>query len=170
MDGGRDIRAWSRSGDVPVSNYLRVWVPTNRTDSKGRYTHVDGWNEILSAFTTSRVIGNRRMRQNIRHVATYTTLAMHNQKWPAMGDKSTAVPCVVRLTFVERDHRRDVGNIHGGAKYALDALTSRHKYGVGAIYDDSQKWLPEVRYRITTVGTDYLEPGILIEVAKKKGE
>ena len=79
-------------------------------------------------------------------------------------DKANAVPCKVTLTFVERDHRRDVGNIHGGAKYALDGLTTRHEYGAGAIYDDSQSWLPEVEYRIAYVSERFTEPGIQIDI------
>ena len=57
-----------------------------------------------------------------------------------------------------------MGNIHGGAKYALDALTMRHKFGAGAIYDDSQRWLPAVEYRIECVGKQFREPGLKIEV------
>lgn len=154
--------------DQNRTDYLRVWVPTNRTDSKGRFTHMDGWNELLHAYETSRPIGNRRMRQNIRYVASFVALAMKLQRWAPMRDKTTATPCIVRLTFVERDRRRDVGNIHGGAKYALDALTARHEHGAAAIYDDSQRWLPDVRYRIATTGPEYKEPGLLIEIARKR--
>ena len=142
---------------------LEIWVPTNRTDEYGRYTHMDGWNEILSAFATSRNVGSRLMRDNVRHVATWTSIAMRRYAWQVVTKRS-AVPCNVTLTFVERDHRRDVGNIHGGAKYALDALTKRHKFGAGAIYDDSQRWLPTVEYRIECVGEQFVEPGLKIEV------
>jgi hypothetical protein len=142
---------------------LSIWVPTNRTDRHGRYTHMDGWNEIKHALETNRNIGSKLIREDVQHVAMWAKLAMRKQRWPQM-DKAHAVPCKVTLTFVERDHRRDVGNIHGGAKYALDGLTKRHEYGAGAIYDDSQVWLPEVEYRIAYVSERFTEPGIQIDI------
>ena len=142
---------------------LSIWVPTNRTDRHGRYTHMDGWNEIKHALETNRNIGSALIREDVQHVAMWAKLAMRKQRWPQM-DKANAVPCKVTLIFVERDHRRDVGNIHGGAKYALDGLTKRHEYGAGAIYDDSQVWLPAVEYRISYVGKGFDEPGIQIDI------
>lgn len=142
---------------------LHVWVPTNRVDAQCRYTHVDGWNELKKAYESNRNIGSSVMRENVKHVATHTRLAMMRQRWHPMT-RANAQPCKVTLTFVERDRRRDVGNIHGGAKYALDALTARHKFGAGAIYDDSTKWLPEIEYRIAYVGKEWDEPGIAITV------
>ena len=151
---------------------LHIWVPTNRRahlkgKARGTYqsvpTHMDGWNELKAALEKGRNFGARVFRTNVRHVAKWARLAMRDAGWPAM-DEQSAVPCVVDLTFVERDRRRDVGNVHGGAKYALDALTARHKYGAGAIYDDSQRWLPEVRYHIAYVGERYREPGLAITI------
>lgn len=142
---------------------LVIWVPTNRVDRFGRYTHMDGWNEIKSAFESSRAQGSKLIRQDVKHVATWARLAMHKARWKPMNGRN-AVPVMVTLTFVERDHRRDVGNIHGGAKYALDALTARHKYGAGAIYDDSQRWLPQVAYFIGYVGQGFSEPGLQIVI------
>ena len=142
---------------------LEIWVPTNRADKSMRWTHVDGWNELKSAFEVSRAVGATRIRQNVKHVARWTAIAMRSQGWPAMS-KESAVPCKVTLTFVEKDRRRDVGNIHGGAKYALDALTARHDHGASAIYDDSQRWLPEVVYQVAYVGDEFKEPGIQILV------
>lgn len=142
---------------------LSIWVPTNRTDRHGRYTHMDGWNEIKHALETNRNIGSKLIREDVQHVAMWARLAMRKQGWKRMSAES-AIPCKVRLTFVERDHRRDVGNVHGGAKYALDGLTARHKYGAGAIYDDSQVWLPEVEYRIAYVSERFSEPGIQIDI------
>lgn len=142
---------------------LRVWVPTNRVDERGRYTHVDGWNEIIEANRSGYRVGAIQERDNVQHVALWTRLAMQRQRWPVMT-KDRAVPCKVTITFVERDRRRDVGNVHGGSKYALDGITRRHKYGAGAIYDDSQRWLPEIDYRIAYVGDDHAEPGIEITI------
>ena len=148
---------------------LTVWVPTNRVDERGRYTHMDGWNEIKSAFEENRYHGSALIREDVQHVALWCGIAMRQQGWGPMP-KGEAVPCRVMLTFVERDRRRDVGNIHGGAKYALDALTSRHKYGASAIYDDSQRWLPEVEYRIAYVGERFREPGLLMVIEKLEEE
>lgn len=145
---------------------LLVWVPTNRVDKRGRYTHMDGWNELLDAYKAGREVGAARMRDDVQHVAMWVRIAMRQQGWQPMA-KGSAVPCRVSITFVERDRRRDVPNVHGGDKYALDALTSRHKFGASAIYDDSQRWLPEVEYHIAyaSESSGFLEPGmrILIE-------
>lgn len=142
---------------------LVIWVPTNRLDEHCKYTHMDGWNEIKGALESGRNIGAALIREDVQHVAMWARIAMRQQAWSPMT-KADAIPCRVTLTFVERDHRRDVGNIHGGAKYALDALTARHKYGTGAIYDDSQKWLPVVEYRIAYVGKGFSEPGMRITI------
>lgn len=128
---------------------LEVWVPTNRYDKDGQPTHMDGWNEIISAYRSNRHKGNAREIENVEYVASYVREAMQSQHWRAMRDKKRAVRCRVHLLFVERDRRRDIGNIHGGAKYALDALTWRHPYGAGAILDDSQRWLADVTYSVT---------------------
>lgn len=148
-----------------ASDCLHIWVPTNRVDRRGRYTHMDGWNEIKSAFESGRNVGSNLIREDVKRVATWTLLAMRRYGWEPM-DATNASPCAVRITFVERDHKRDVGNIHGGAKYALDGLTARHKYGAGAIYDDSQRWLPRVEYEIDYVGKEYTEPGMAITVQR----
>ena len=124
---------------------------------------MDGWNEIRSAYECSRYKGASRIKEDVQHVALYTRLAMRRYGWQPMS-KSFAVPVKVTLTFVERDKRRDVPNIHGGAKYATDAITARHKDGAGAIYDDSQRWMPEVVYEIAYVGDGFIEPGLQITI------
>lgn len=140
---------------------LCVWVPTNRRGRDGLPTHMDGWNEIVAAYKRSRHAGSKRELANVEHVASYVLEAMQMQRWPRMSSKLRAMPCRVALLFVERDRRRDIGNVHGGAKYALDALTWRHPRGAGAIHDDSQKWLEDVAYAVTV---DPKNPGLLIKV------
>ena len=142
---------------------LVIWVPTNRWDSRLRYIHVDGWNELVAANRKGAKVGARVERENVIHVAQWARVAMRKAKWEPMT-RRTAKPCRVTLTFVERDRRRDVGNIHGGSKYALDGLTARHPHGAGAIYDDSQRWLPEVEYRVEVVSESHREPGIEITI------
>ena len=145
----------------PLPDVLEVWVPTNRYDRNGARTHMDGWNEIVAAYRSNRHKGSGRELDNVAYVASHVRDAMQAQHWRAMRDKRSAVACDVHLLFVERDRRRDVGNVHGGAKYALDALTFRHPYGAGAILDDSQRWLHNVTYE---VAVDKNDPGIHITV------
>ena len=140
---------------------LVVWVPTNRRDEDYEPTHMDGWNEIVNEYKRSRYHGSKREMTNVEYVASYVTEAMAKQGWAAMVDVASAVPCSVTILFVERDRRRDVGNIHGGAKYALDALTHRHPRGASAIYDDAQRWLPEIHY---IIDVDADRPGMRITV------
>lgn len=146
-----------------MSRTLRIWIPSNRVNPQMRLTHMDGWNEIKKAFENRREIGSKLICDDVQHCAQHIRLAMLRAHWLPM-DKYSARPCKVTLRFVERDHRRDLGNIHGGSKYALDALTVRHRYGAGAIYDDSQKWLKEVIYDVAYVGEGYDEPGLEIIV------
>lgn len=152
-----------------MGRQLRVWIPSNRVNAQMRLTHMDGWNEIKSAIESQRNVGSRLIREDVQHCAQHIRLAMLRARWKPM-DKWSAVPCKVTLRFVERDRRRDLGNIHGGGKYALDALTRRHRYGAGAIYDDSQRWLKEVVYDVAYVGKDYPEPGleIIVETLEKR--
>lgn len=140
---------------------LDVWVPTNRHDDSGRPTHMDGWNEIVSAYKSNKYKGAAREAENVQHVAFYVARAMRSQGWARMASKDDAVSCSVKITFVERDRRRDIGNVHGAAKYALDALTHRHKSGASAIYDDSQMWLTQIAYE---VAVDASQPGMRIVI------
>ena len=145
--------------DLPRT--LEVFVDTNRADRYGDPTGMDGWNEIVDAYRSNRHKGSERELANVGWVASHVGDAMDEQGWPEMRSKEDAVPCVVDLLFVERNRRRDIGNIHGGAKYVLDALTRRHRLGCGAIYDDSQRWLKDVTY---AVAIDPESPGIRITV------
>ena len=92
-----------------------------------------------SAFESGRNVGSNLIREDVKRVATWTLLAMRRYGWEPM-DTTNASPCAVRITFVERDHKRDVGNIHGGAKYALDGLTARHRSTMWAGSTQSQGW------------------------------
>ena len=142
---------------------LVVWVPTNRRDNNLKPTHMDGWNEIIAEYKRSRYHGAMRELDNVEWVASYVREAMQSQGWKPMDSDQASNPCSVFLGFVERNRRRDVGNIHGGAKYALDALTHRNLSGACAIYDDSQRWMPTISYGIEC---DPSNPGLLITITK----
>lgn len=140
---------------------LRVFVPSNRVGEDGMPTHMDGWNEILREYKKNRHKGASVELENVEWVAWHVKEAMADQGWSPMENKDDAVPCHVHLTFVERDRKRDIPNIHGGAKYAMDALTHRHLRGASAIYDDSRRWCVDVTYGVTI---DPISPGMLIVV------
>lgn len=142
------LEEWCREAGVHerTERTLHVWVPTNRYDADQLPTHMDGWNEILDAYKANRHRGGERELSNVAHVACYARAAMREQGWDPMGDKTRSVPCSVSILFVERNRRRDIPNVYGGSKYAIDALTSRHKAGACAIYDDSPRWLQRVAY------------------------
>ena len=142
---------------------LVAFVPTNRRDKNRAPTHMDGWNEIIAAYRSNRHKGSERELENVAYVATHVRKAMRAQGWERMRDKGRAARCSVHICFIERNRRRDIGNVHGGAKYALDALTQRHTYGVGAIYDDSQRWLSDVTYQVES---DKEHPGMIIYIRK----
>lgn len=163
-----ELRAWCAELGCPALRTLRVWVPTNRHlgGKRSKPTHMDGWNEILTEYKKGPNVGAERERENLEHVAWHVRRAMVAQRWPPMRTHLEAVPVEVALTFVERDRRRDHGNIHGGAKYALDALTIRNKGGAGAIYDDSQKWLRHIGYGVSV---DREHPGLAIVVRELEG-
>ena len=70
------------------------------------------------------------------------------------------------VTFVEPNRRRDYSNIVGGGlKFLLDALSrpQGNKAGAGAIYDDSQTWLPTC---VSTVRTEKGQAYIYLTVVK----
>ena len=120
---------------------LRIWIPSNRRYDDGSPKGMDSFNEIINANRSGRIVGSRMERENVMWCATYVRKAMADQGWPAMRDKASAVPCKVCLMFVEPNAMRDVPNVYGQSKFAIDALTARHSLGAGAIYDDSQRWL-----------------------------
>jgi len=47
-----------------------------------------------------------------------------------------ANPCIVCMTFIEGNRRRDIDNVESGKKYILDALVSN-----GILQGDSPKWV-----------------------------
>lgn len=130
---------------------LHIWIPTNRAYDDGSPKGMDGWNEILAANRKGKRVGARNERENVCWCAWYIKQAMLEWDWEPMRDKEKATRCHLVITFFEPNARRDVPNIYGQTKYAIDALTARHKYGAGAIYDDSQRWLhPKIDMRVVT--------------------
>ena len=126
---------------------IQFFIPSNRLDSKGRRTHVDGWNEHIKAVNKGRQVGAARERENVALVADYARLAMNNDAYGGLKEMAD-----VYVTFIERDMRRDVPNVFGGLKWVLDGLSrprGSKRVGAGLIYDDSPKWVrvyPRVEY------------------------
>ena len=120
---------------------LRIWIPSNRKYDDGTPRGMDGWNELITENRKGIKAGSRIERENVCWCAWYIKQAMAEQGWPAMREKAYAVRCKVYMRFIEPNSRRDVPNVYGQQKFALDALTARHRYGAGAIFDDSQRWL-----------------------------
>jgi hypothetical protein len=125
---------------------MTFFVPTNRHHKRtGKPLGLDGMNEILHYSGGNRYAGSGRKAENEKHVAKYARAAMEEWDWVC-----PSVRCVVRLTFVEPNRKRDEDGVFAGAKYILDALCSpesmgltqkgtervRHRYGCGAIVDD----------------------------------
>lgn len=139
---------------------LGVRIPSNRTFANGKPKAMDGLNEIIKHDRTHRIMGARIERENVEWCAWHIRQAMVQQHWQPMLTKEDAVPVGLYITFVEANARRDVPNIIGGGlKYVLDALSRPRgtKIGTGAIYDDSPKWLVEIRPKIEI---DPERPGI----------
>lgn len=137
---------------------LEFFVPSNRLDSKGKRTHVDGWNEYIKAVNRSRIIGAALERENVKLIADYAALAMRRASWTPPETR-----CLVYVTFIERDKRRDIPNVYGGLKWVLDGLSrprGSKRVGAGAIVDDSQKWLTV----IPMVAIDRQNPGVHIKI------
>lgn len=140
---------------------ITFFVPSNRSYDDGRPRAMDGLNEIIRQGRTNRYYGAECERQNLEWVAWYALQAMRKANYQPMT-KSDRQRCDVLMTFVEVNDSRDVANVIGGcSKYALDALTARHRLGVGAIWDDSSKWLREFVPQITI---DKSNPGIWITI------
>lgn len=143
---------------------LEFFVPSNRRDRHGHPTHVDGFNEIIRANRHSRDYGCVRERENVSHVAACARRAMRAQHF---GQPECKVR--VRVTFVERDERRDLSNVYGGLKWVLDGLSrprGSKKIGAGAIRDDSRRWVKV----IPDVETDREAPGVRIEIETLEDE
>ena len=131
---------------------LHIWIPTNRYYSGLKPRGMDGWNEIIKENRKGKLAGARLESENVRHCAAHIKRAMLEGGWKPMRDKETAVRCALSITFFEPNVRRDVPNIYGQTKFAIDALTARHRYGAAAIYDDSQRWLhPQIDMRVAVM-------------------
>lgn len=124
---------------------LHVTIPTNRAyDSKrnwGKPKGMDGLNELVAQNRANRYLGARKERENVLWVARFVRQEMQRTGYKPMSD-SDRCKCFVRIVISEPTDGRDIPNVIGGVlKYACDALTLRNKSGVGAIYDDSSKWM-----------------------------
>ena len=140
---------------------LRIWVPSNRTRDDGSPAPMDGLNEIIATNRTGWQVGQRIERENVQWVATFVRIAMRRTRYRAMTRDDRQV-CDVHVCVHEVSKARDVANVYGGVlKYALDALTARHKYGAGAIWDDNSTWL---RYLTPSIVIDKEHPGLEIAV------
>lgn len=147
-----------------MNDRLEFFIPSNRLDSKGRRTHVDGWNEYIKAVNKGWKVGAARERENVQLVADYARLAMNNAAYAPLEEKA-----LVEVTFIERDMRRDVPNVFGGLKWVLDGLSrprGSKRLGAGLIYDDSPRWVDVV----PRVDYDPARPGIEIIVSPLGGD
>ena len=140
---------------------LTIFIPSNRTAANGKPAPMDGLNEIIADNRTSLFVGSRVEKENVEWCAWHIRAAMNKAKYRPMTLDDRQV-CDVHICVHEVSRRRDVSNVYGGVfKYALDALTGRHKYGAGAIWDDNSKWL---RYISPSIVIDPANPGIEITV------
>lgn len=140
---------------------LKVFVPSNRSAANGRPAPMDGLNEIIRSNRADKYEGAKRERENLEHCAWFMRLAMRKTHYKPMTPNDRQV-CDVHICVHEINRRRDVSNVYGGVlKYVLDALTGRHKYGAGAIWDDNSRWL---RYLTPSIVIDPKNPGVEITV------
>lgn len=147
---------------------LRIWIPTNRHYASGAPKGMDGWNEIVRQNRRGKQFAAKCERENVTWCAWYVKQAMLEQGWKPMHDELAAVRCQLMITFWEPNRMRDVPNIYGQTKYAIDALTARHRYGAGAIYDDSQRWMsPHIDMKVEV---DKKRVGIAIVVVPLNGQ
>lgn len=143
---------------------LEFFVPSNNTDQKGNPAPLDGTGELIDAERGGW--GNALKRRNGKNAEASCIYAMRAAKW-----ECPTVRCRVTLTFVETSRRRDPDNIFGGAKFILDGITQprgKRRFGAGAIYDDSQKWI-DLQYGPILI--DKGNPGckVRIETEEKDG-
>ncbi len=86
------------------------------------------WDRIVGRRGRGRFFGAIKRREAIYHVWAYI-------KKSAILNIET--PVDVKVTWFERDARRDYDNIASGIKFILDALVK-----AGVIKGDSRKWIP----------------------------
>lgn len=140
---------------------FKVFIPSNRVTDDGRRAPMDGLNELIKSSRTDRYAGARVERENLEHCAWFVRIAMRKAHYKPMTREDRQV-CDLHICVHEINRRRDVSNVYGGVlKYALDALTARHKCGAGAIWDDNSTWL---RYLTPSIAIDQKNPGIEITV------
>ena len=143
-----------------------VWIPTNRYYDSGDPAGMDGLNEIIDSNRRDKNMGARIEKENVEWCAWHIRQAMAKAGWQALT-KETACECIVYMRIVEANRRRDVPNVYAGvAKYVLDACTSKHELGAGAIYDDSVRWLPTFNQKIAV---DPRAPGVDLTIIRYYG-
>lgn len=87
-------------------------------------------NEYILACRRNKYAGAKMKRDIERNIG-----------WEIKAAKLLPVvnPCIVCMTFVEGNRKRDVDNVESGKKYILDALVSS-----GILQGDSPKWVAGV--------------------------
>lgn len=144
---------------------LEFFVPSPNRNESGMPSNMDGTNDMLAMAKMGPGPFTGWKAKNETNVAAFARVAMIQQKWTA-----PEAPCKVTLRWVETSKARDVDNIQGGAKYVMDALckgSSKHKRGVGAIKDDSQRYVSEIKHEIEV---DKANPGVWIRIEKEESD
>lgn len=96
-------------------------------------------NDYIHALNVNRYAGGALKRKFTELVATSARVAMQEQNW-----QTPSLPVKVHFIWHELNHRRDLDNIRGGAKFVLDGLVM-----AGAIKDDSQKYISHLSDDVT---------------------
>lgn len=156
------------------SNALEFFVPSNRTDKRGRPAHMDGINDVVGAARANTYLSAKKKRDDTEWVAMYARNAMRRCGWETPAGLVT-----VTTIWHETSLARDLDNIYGGVKYVLDALCTparwsekkgaytRNPFGCGAIVDDSRKYVGEL---VFGVKVDKDNPGVLVKVEEMRLE
>lgn len=116
---------------------------------KGRFPSL---NEYTSANRSNRYAGSKMKKDCHKQVIE----AIKEHKLP----KVKSYPIALKITWFEKDRRRDIDNVTYGVKFINDSLVE-----VKIIQDDSQQYVKSI---INHIEVDRQNPRIEVEIIERK--
>lgn len=114
------------------------------------YGRLDGLNEYTKSNRTNRYKGNSDKKHNEFIVSAFIR--------QAKLDRVTSYPITLKITWYEKDKRRDIDNITFATKFIQDSLVK-----CGVLVNDSQKYINKI---VHDVRVDKNNPRIEVEIVE----
>lgn len=96
-------------------------------------------NDVINANRKNKYAGANLKRKTQDKICAYIYSAAKDGEL-----QPTTEPCIIKMNFVEANHKRDVDNVQSSQKFILDAMVNMQ-----VIPDDSPKYVKQIYHEIS---------------------